>query len=224
LATLFAFIQKNLANESLRQTAKEKVAKLQNASTSASSATANAKQVYRDRASERRVIHGQPDIPLPEVSGTSSSTGGKKIRDVVIPTPAPPAPPPKEPAKDENNIGNKLLKKMGWSEGTGLGLSGEGRVDPMFVSFFRRVFGDIADGLMPCDYSQTAMYASGAGLGASKGKDITKVAGLDYAALSKESVSDEWTVCRLGKRTISELGGSIQKADYSLTISMSIAG
>ncbi|CAG8673796.1 14763_t:CDS:1, partial [Acaulospora colombiana] len=37
----------------------------------------------------------------------------------------------KEPAKDENNIGNKLLKKMGWSEGTGLGLSGEGRVDPM---------------------------------------------------------------------------------------------
>jgi hypothetical protein len=40
------------------------------------------------------------------------------------------------------------------------------------------------------------MYASGAGLGASKGKDITKVAGLDYAALSKESVSDE---CRLAR-------------------------
>lgn len=38
-------------------------------------------------------------------------------------------------------------------------------------------------------YSQTAMYASGAGLGASKGKDITKVAGMDYAGLAKESVS-----------------------------------
>lgn len=43
-------------------------------------------------------------------------------------------------------------------------------------------------------FSHTAMYASGAGLGASKGKDITKVAGLDYAALSKESVSNGWTV------------------------------
>jgi len=54
------------------------------------------------------------------------------------------------------------------------------------------VFGGIADKLMSYACSQTAMYASGAGLGASKGKDITKVAGLDYAALSKESVSDEW--------------------------------
>ena len=36
------------------------------------------------------------------------------------------------------------------------------------------------------------MYASGAGLGASKGKDITKVAGMDYTALSKESVSNNW--------------------------------
>ena len=125
-------IQKNLANDVLRQTAKEKVSKLQNASAGTS---ATAKQVYRDRASERRVIHGQPDIPLPEVSGASSSTGGKKIRDVAIVAPPTPAPPPKEPAKDENNIGNKLLKKMGWSEGTGLGLSGEGRVDPMFVFF-----------------------------------------------------------------------------------------
>jgi RNA-binding protein 5/10 len=136
LATCVRFlIQKNLANDALRQTAKEKVTKLQNPSAS-TSATANTKQVYRDRASERRVIHGQPDIPLPEASGASSSTGGKKIRDVAIVAPDPPAPPPKEPAKDENNIGNKLLKKMGWSEGTGLGLSGEGRVDPMFVFLF----------------------------------------------------------------------------------------
>lgn len=105
------------------------MAKLQNASTGTS------KQVYRDRASERRVIHGQPDIPLPEATGAGSSTGGKKIRDVALVPPASLPPPPKEPAKDENNIGNKLLKKMGWSEGTGLGLSGEGRVDPMFVSF-----------------------------------------------------------------------------------------
>jgi len=81
---------------------------------------------------ERRVIHGQPDVPLPEPSSASSKDGGKKIRDVPLPTPVRAVTPP-EPAKDENNIGNKLLKKMGWSAGTGLGLSGEGRVDPMCV-------------------------------------------------------------------------------------------
>ncbi|CCA71088.1 hypothetical protein PIIN_05023 [Serendipita indica DSM 11827] len=164
---------KNLANETLQQTAREKVAK---AKAKASGST-ETKPVYRDRASERRIIHGQPDIPLPEpVTNSSSSSGnhgsghnsGKKGRD--IPPPRIPTPPPIEPAKDENNIGNKLLKKMGWSQGTGLGLSGEGRVDPI----------------------QTAMYASGAGLGASKGKDITKVAGMDYAGLAKESARDRY--------------------------------
>ncbi|KAG8856873.1 hypothetical protein FRB91_000211 [Serendipita sp. 411] len=164
---------KNLLNEALQETAREKVAKVRG--TNDTSTAGGAKSVYRDRASERRVIHGQPDAPLPEPSrgigagsaGPGQGAGSKKIKDVPLSPPAPPTPPPKEPAKDENNIGNKLLKKMGWSEGTGLGLSGEGRVDPI----------------------QTAIYASGAGLGASKGRDITRVAGLDYAGLTKESVS-----------------------------------
>ncbi|KAG8814348.1 hypothetical protein FRC17_001154 [Serendipita sp. 399] len=158
-----------------RHTAREKVAKARGIND-----TGNAKAVYRDRASERRVIHGQPDVPLPEPNrGTNAggsggagggATGGRKIKDVPLSPPAPPTPPPVEPAKDENNIGNKLLKKMGWSEGTGLGLSGEGRVDPI----------------------QTAIYASGAGLGASKGRDITRVAGLDYAGLAKESARERY--------------------------------
>jgi len=42
------------------------------------------------------------------------------------------------------------LKMMGWTEGTGLGTNGEGRVEPI----------------------HTAIYAQGVGLGASKGKDI----------------------------------------------------
>jgi hypothetical protein len=42
----------------------------------------------------------------------------------------------------------------------------------------------------------TALYAQGAGLGASKGKDITEVAGLDYAALTKASVSAASLVTR----------------------------
>lgn len=73
-------------------------------------------------------------MPLPEPSLNSSAGSSKKVHEVPLHTPAPAPPPPKEPAKDENNIGNKLLKKMGWSEGSGLGLSGEGRVDPMHVS------------------------------------------------------------------------------------------
>lgn len=166
--------------------------------------------VYRDRASERRVVHGQPDAPVPEPSSKSfannnSNSGGggggsKKLYDTPVHPPAPPAPPPKEPAKDENNIGNKMLKKMGWSEGTGLGLSGEGRVDPMHVSRFtffeytlsRISLTDVLSYYLHAFFfvsSQTAMYASGAGLGASKGKDITKIADLDYAGLARESVS-----------------------------------
>lgn len=79
------------------------------------------------------MIHGQPDIPPPEtLVGDSKDAGRKKVRDVPLPAPVRAETPP-EPAKDENNIGNKLLKKMGWSQGSGLGLSGEGRVDPMWV-------------------------------------------------------------------------------------------
>ena len=75
---------------------------------------------------------------------------------------------------------------MGWKEGSGLGTDGEGRVDPMYVPSIAVCF-DVL--IVSC--SQTAIYASGAGLGASKAKDITKVAN-DYAGyvnLVKDSVS-----------------------------------
>jgi len=114
-------------------------------------------------------MHGQPDVPLPDPSGPSSSAK-PKVTGPPLPTPKAPTPPPPEPAKDENNIGNKLLKKMGWNAGSGLGASGEGRVDPV----------------------NTALYAQGAGLGASKGKDITEVAGLDYASLAKASARERY--------------------------------
>jgi RNA-binding protein 5/10 len=82
---------------------------------------------YRDRASERRVIYGQPDIPMPE-----QAVSQKKVAEGPPPPPTPP-PPAVEPGKDESNVGHKLLKKMGWSRGSGLGADGEGRVDPMCV-------------------------------------------------------------------------------------------
>ena len=34
---------------------------------------------------------------------------------------------------DDSNVGNKMLRSMGWSKGTGLGLSAQGQVDPVPV-------------------------------------------------------------------------------------------
>lgn len=82
---------------------------------------------YRDRASERRVMHNQPDVPLPE----SSKPTPRKRQAEGPPKPPTPPPPPVNPGQDENNVGNKLLRMMGWKEGTGLGTDGEGRVDPV---------------------------------------------------------------------------------------------
>ena len=122
---------------------------------------------YRDRASERRVMHNQPDAPVPS-SGSGGGVSGNGRRSAPgPPKPPTPPPPPLNPGQDESNVGNKLLKMMGWTEGTGLGTNGEGRVDPMYVG--------------PCSllpsathrlYRHTAIYIQGVGLGASKGKDI----------------------------------------------------
>ncbi|CAL1703724.1 unnamed protein product [Somion occarium] len=141
--------KKNFKDANLRDVAREKAkaAKLK------ASAQQQAEQPkYRDRASERRIMHNQPDIPLPEPSSSSGSGKGTKKRVEGPPPPPSPPTPPVHPGADEKNVGNKLLKLMGWKEGTGLGTAGEGRVEPI----------------------QTAIYASGAGLGASKGKEIGK--------------------------------------------------
>jgi len=123
---------------------------------------------YRDRASERRILFNQPDVPLPEAKTT---TPGK--RQAEGPPPPPPAPPaPLAPGKDEGNIGNKLLKMMGWTEGSGLGTDGDGRVDPI----------------------QPAIYASGAGLGASKGKEVGKYADgySGYVDMAKDAARERY--------------------------------
>lgn len=86
---------------------------------------------YRDRASERRILFNQPEAPVPEKDGSST-----KKWHVEAPS-RPITPPPSiNPGKDQSNVGNKLLKMMGWKEGTGLGSDGDGRVDPMFVYDF----------------------------------------------------------------------------------------
>ncbi|KNZ81458.1 RNA-binding protein 5-A [Termitomyces sp. J132] len=132
------FNTKNFKDTNLREVARQKTA----------ARKTEEQPKYRDRASERRVLFNQPDVPLPEKESTNLKQ--KKSEG----PPPPPSPPAIEPGKDTNNVGNKLLKMMGWTEGTGLGTSGEGRVEPI----------------------QTAIYAQGAGLGASKGKEVGKYA------------------------------------------------
>jgi len=77
---------------------------------------------YRDRAKERRKKFGQPEVPnrlkeryleVKEAATTSTRA------------------PYEEPAKviGADNIGSKLLQKMGWSEGMGLGKTNQGRTD-----------------------------------------------------------------------------------------------
>jgi RNA-binding protein 5/10 len=73
-------------------------------------------------------MHNQPDVPLPE--GAEDKRKQRRAAEGPTRPPSPP-PPPVNPGQDESNVGNKLLRMMGWKEGTGLGVDGEGRVDPM---------------------------------------------------------------------------------------------
>ncbi|KAJ9479105.1 G-patch domain-containing protein [Pseudozyma hubeiensis] len=110
---------------------------------------------YRDRASERRAVFGA-DNPAhatgsshriktfagPEA--TTSTTGSNE----VLPQSAPAKP------IESDNIGNKLLAMMGWSQGQGLGLNREGRTEIV----------------------ETKIYKPGAGLGSSTPSDrVTSV-------------------------------------------------
>ncbi|KAH0830477.1 hypothetical protein J3R83DRAFT_1925 [Lanmaoa asiatica] len=141
--------KRNFKDANLRDIARQKVEAARKTSTLKAAETEQPK--YRDRASERRIMHNQPDVPLPE----NVNTAPKKKRFAEAPPPPPSPPPaPLAPGKDDNNVGNKMLKMMGWKEGSGLGTDGDGRVDPI----------------------QTAIYAQGVGLGASKAKELGKYA------------------------------------------------
>ncbi|KAF9533342.1 hypothetical protein CPB83DRAFT_757713 [Crepidotus variabilis] len=156
--------KKNYLNQSLREIAREKVAARK---------AADAPK-YRDRASERRSLFNQPDTPLPEKEG-SSSTAVNKRKFTEVSTQPVITPPPAQPVhlgKDDTNMGNKLLKMMGWKEGTGLGSEADGRVDPI----------------------ETAVYVPGAGLGASKGKDVAKYADgfSSYSQMAQDSARERY--------------------------------
>uniref|UniRef100_A0A1B0CZ03 Uncharacterized protein n=1 Tax=Phlebotomus papatasi TaxID=29031 RepID=A0A1B0CZ03_PHLPP len=85
-------------------------------------------QSYRDRAHERRMKYGEPDPPpvnrskerfQREIEKKTSTAATAASTSVPI---------------GQNNVGNKLLQKMGWTEGQGLGRSNQGRTNIIEVS------------------------------------------------------------------------------------------
>ena len=119
-------VQRNFKDANLRDVARGK-AKAAQAAAEANNGQASAPK-YRDRASERRIMHNQPDVPLPE--GVEDKRKQRRAAEGPARPPTPP-PPPVNPGQDESNVGNKLLRMMGWKEGSGLGIEGDGRVDPV---------------------------------------------------------------------------------------------
>ncbi|KAG7092216.1 hypothetical protein E1B28_008583 [Marasmius oreades] len=156
--------KKNYKDSNSREVARQKLA----ARKAASASNAEQQPKYRDRASERRTLFNQPDAPIAEPDG-GYQAGKKRHADGPPPPPSPP-PPPVNPGQDASNVGNKLLKMMGWTEGAGLGKEGDGRTEPI----------------------KTAMYAEGVGLGASKGKEIEKVANTGYLAMAQQSARERY--------------------------------
>ncbi|GAA6048600.1 hypothetical protein JCM3770_002049 [Rhodotorula araucariae] len=101
---------------------------------------APAKPKYVDRAAARREVHG----------ATEDGPAGPGAKKRKFDGPEPPLPAGEAPNKDgleESNAGRKMLEKMGWTAGAGLGAAGDGRVDPV----------------------QAAQFQQGAGLGSTKG-------------------------------------------------------
>lgn len=89
---------------------------------------AGGKVVYRDRAKERRMKYGDTDEPQP----SKLKEKYLKSRELVdMPIAASVA----EPIGSEN-VGNRLLQKMGWTEGQGLGKANQGRTTIIQVHLF----------------------------------------------------------------------------------------
>lgn len=94
---------------------------------------AGSSQSYRDRAKERRQKYGEDDSP------PRNKSKERFQRELAKQTVTPKQPQHNNVAAKpigENNVGNRLLQKMGWTEGQGLGRSNQGRTNIIEVNFF----------------------------------------------------------------------------------------
>lgn len=113
----------------------QKPAPIASSSTTTQSQQAILPPGYRDRASERRAVFG---AHTPSKSGTPST----KVFDGPKAVPAPvareePVHSAQEKPIESDNFGSKLLAMMGWTQGQGLGLQGQGRTDPVETKIYK---------------------------------------------------------------------------------------
>lgn len=86
---------------------------------------------YRDRAKERRLKYGEADPPPPN---RSRERFEKEMRKQTAQMQKQASSNLANVPIDQSNVGNRLLQKMGWSEGQGLGKSNQGRTNIIEVS------------------------------------------------------------------------------------------
>ncbi|KAH8350544.1 hypothetical protein KR067_006962, partial [Drosophila pandora] len=107
-------LQKHLKMSNLH---KENLAKLQQ---SQGGANNDGGFSYRDRAKERRLKYGESDPPPPNRSREHFEQQIKTLQSSTS------ASTPTAPISS-SNVGSRLMQKMGWSEGQGLGRKNQGR-------------------------------------------------------------------------------------------------
>ncbi|CAM0903994.1 unnamed protein product [Alopecurus aequalis] len=103
---------------------------------------------YRDRAAERRSLYGlSSSLPNDEALDTTGDYPSRKGSSEMGSMPFPPGVGERsigeidntenyevitaDRAIDENNVGNRILRNMGWQEGLGLGKDGSGIKEPV---------------------------------------------------------------------------------------------
>ncbi|GMP95585.1 hypothetical protein CsSME_00044576 [Camellia sinensis var. sinensis] len=115
-----------------------------------SASTQQPQTTYRDRAAERRSLYGSSSsigdnasdlgignsnrdsafkrslvdsMPFPPGVGGGRGSGEANVQSYEVIT--------ADKAIDESNVGNRMLRSMGWQEGLGLGKDGSGMVEPV---------------------------------------------------------------------------------------------
>ncbi|SCV72033.1 BQ2448_4727 [Microbotryum intermedium] len=105
----------------------DNLAKRAAAASSAAKVDAPETPRYIDRAAARREHFHQPDKPERESKEKKRFEGPPPREELVQPN---------NEGIQDTNVGSKMLEKMGWSKGAGLGATGEGRAAPVMASSF----------------------------------------------------------------------------------------